>query len=934
MAISVPIITTFDSKGITRAIKDFKKLDGATAKTGAVLANVDAGAKKFAGAFAKVASVGGVVAGVIGTKLVGAAIESAKVMAQTEAVIAATGGAAGVTATQVSDLSRTLSEQVGVDDEVIQKSANLLLTFKQVQNQVGQNNDIFNRAVRLSLDLGNVFGSTDAAAMQLGKALSDPEKGITALRRAGINFTEEQKALIKELVDTNRTLDAQKVILQEVESQVGGTAAATATDFDRMKVALGNVAEDLGTLLLPAVNTLAQFVQKSVVPVMQNFTQVVGKEGVGAGIEYLIGKGVNAVLSLGTLGKIVATVTLAFGALRVATVTYTTVLGALKVAAEVMNITLNATKVALVAAGGVTALLSVAAIAYGIYAKKKSDATDRTLEFTEALKLEGQAQTDALVKLYKSDEAFKENIDTLTKFNFNLQDFENYLNTGAGGLTALEQAAGKYLDMGVNINKVVTSGSDAITKQTVAFFNLRNEVPQLRNATDEQVLEFLRLVDTMRVMRAETVQTQTALGTVTNALGNAKSSGAAPLDAELQKLLDDLKNTETNTNGVSKAVKTAAEKFRDFTAALKGYGADQRAYNGAIKDTKRANDELTKATDAVTKAQENYNQVVRGYGAGSSQAAAAEADLAQAKRDQTRASIDVTRAEQGVVDARQKLADMQKAADPAALAQLEDDITLAKYGQVDAEEALADAQKENDPRKIAEAQIALRDAVAGVTAAEQALATARSGSDPVAIKAAQDEITLAELALTEAKNAEVDATNAITTAQTALNEAISGAAVGSQTYKDALEELNAAKETEASRADAVAEAVDRETQAKLNLAEAEREVRAARTGLTADQVKRAQKQTGVQAPKKRAKKGKAAGGMVDSGYPYIVGERGRELFVPSSSGKIVPNNQLGGGDVYNITINSKIADETLPDLIVAELRKFNRRSGALNIVVA
>jgi hypothetical protein len=43
---------------------------------------------------------------------------------------------------------------------------------------------------------------------------------------------------------------------------------------------------------------------------------------------------------------------------------------------------------------------------------------------------------------------------------------------------------------------------------------------------------------------------------------------------------------------------------------------------------------------------------------------------------------------------------------------------------------------------------------------------------------------------------------------------------------------------------------------------------------------------------------------------------------------------MGGGDVFNININSKIADDSLPDLIVAELRKFNRRSGAINIQVA
>ena len=50
--------------------------------------------------------------------------------------------------------------------------------------------------------------------------------------------------------------------------------------------------------------------------------------------------------------------------------------------------------------------------------------------------------------------------------------------------------------------------------------------------------------------------------------------------------------------------------------------------------------------------------------------------------------------------------------------------------------------------------------------------------------------------------------------------------------------------------------------------------------------------------------GRAAGGPVANGTPYIVGERGPELFVPNSSGSIVPNNQLGGmgGDV-SVVVN-------------------------------
>lgn len=42
---------------------------------------------------------------------------------------------------------------------------------------------------------------------------------------------------------------------------------------------------------------------------------------------------------------------------------------------------------------------------------------------------------------------------------------------------------------------------------------------------------------------------------------------------------------------------------------------------------------------------------------------------------------------------------------------------------------------------------------------------------------------------------------------------------------------------------------------------------------------------------------RAIGGSVQAGQSYMVGERGPELFVPSRSGSIVPNDQMGGGSV-------------------------------------
>ena len=50
--------------------------------------------------------------------------------------------------------------------------------------------------------------------------------------------------------------------------------------------------------------------------------------------------------------------------------------------------------------------------------------------------------------------------------------------------------------------------------------------------------------------------------------------------------------------------------------------------------------------------------------------------------------------------------------------------------------------------------------------------------------------------------------------------------------------------------------------------------------------------------------GRYAGGPVTGGTPYIVGEKGPELFVPNNSGQIIPNNQLGGsGDTTEIYLN-------------------------------
>jgi phage-related protein len=73
--------------------------------------------------------------------------------------------------------------------------------------------------------------------------------------------------------------------------------------------------------------------------------------------------------------------------------------------------------------------------------------------------------------------------------------------------------------------------------------------------------------------------------------------------------------------------------------------------------------------------------------------------------------------------------------------------------------------------------------------------------------------------------------------------------------------------------------------------------------------------------------GRANGGPVRSGTSYIVGERGPELFVPNTSGTIVPNGGMGGTTV-NLTVNGAIDPEGTARTIVDVLNRSNAR-GAL-----
>jgi tail length tape measure protein len=197
------------------------------------------------------------------TKSFEAFSESAKVQAQTQAVLKSTGEAANVTAGHVSNLATTVSNYAGVDDEAIQSAENLLLTFTNVRNETGKGNAIFDRGTKILADMSQALGTdVTQSAIQLGKALNDPIKGVTALRRVGVDFNDQQITTIKRLVGTGRTMDAQKLILRELTKEFGGSAKAfgdsAAGGAAKAKISIENAMEDIGKAIAPAVEWFAK----------------------------------------------------------------------------------------------------------------------------------------------------------------------------------------------------------------------------------------------------------------------------------------------------------------------------------------------------------------------------------------------------------------------------------------------------------------------------------------------------------------------------------------------------------------------------------------------------------------------------------------------------------------------------------------------------
>lgn len=180
-----------------------------------------------------------------------------KAEAKVQQAIKATGGAAQLTFQQIAGYASELQgKSIFGDEKILNDNAAVLLGFTKIAG------DNFKRTQQAALDLATVLqADLKSTTVQLGKALNDPVKNLSALSRMGIQFSKEQTAVIRSLAETNQLAEAQGIILDELAMKYGGQAEAASKvglgALQQLKNSWGDFLEQIGSLMMPVITKIA-----------------------------------------------------------------------------------------------------------------------------------------------------------------------------------------------------------------------------------------------------------------------------------------------------------------------------------------------------------------------------------------------------------------------------------------------------------------------------------------------------------------------------------------------------------------------------------------------------------------------------------------------------------------------------------------------------
>lgn len=282
MAITIPILSEFNDRGI-------KDAEGAFAKLGDI-------AKKAAVAVGAVA-IGGAAAA-------GKAIDLASDLAESQAKI---GQIFGDSATAIEEFAATAATKLGQSKQDVLNAAGTFGVFGKAAGLSGEDLAEFsNNFTGLASDLASFNNTSPQEAIDaIGAALRGESE---PLRRYGVlldDATLRAEALQLGIYDGNGALTAQQKILAAQAAIYKQTADAQG-DFERtsdglankqriLKAQLQNSATAIGTALLPIATKLFSFIGDNLVPIVEKLTNAFSEDGF-AGVARVVGDAIPKVL--------------------------------------------------------------------------------------------------------------------------------------------------------------------------------------------------------------------------------------------------------------------------------------------------------------------------------------------------------------------------------------------------------------------------------------------------------------------------------------------------------------------------------------------------------------------------------------------------------------------------------------------------------------
>jgi hypothetical protein len=241
-------------KGVTEAQKRLKSMERSLKRTARKMQRV--GQTMTLGLTGPLAAIG-----VTATKT---AMKYREAAAQVEQGLTTMGDASGKTfEALIADAERLEKTSLFTRQDILGTVTANMLTFGNVSG------DAFDRAQQAALDLSQRLGQDlKSSTIQIGKALNDPIRGVTALSRVGVQFTDDQRDMIKAMVEAGDVASAQGMILSELEKQYAGSAQAAqdAAPGDEIQDAWNDFRLTLGEIIVkilpPLTEALANLINK------------------------------------------------------------------------------------------------------------------------------------------------------------------------------------------------------------------------------------------------------------------------------------------------------------------------------------------------------------------------------------------------------------------------------------------------------------------------------------------------------------------------------------------------------------------------------------------------------------------------------------------------------------------------------------------------